>query len=53
MSPFMEHAGGQSPKVFASTKGAPVIFYGTSRWLLAKGVSSHDTDLETALLTLF
>jgi hypothetical protein len=41
MSPFMEHGGGQSPKVFASTKGAPVIFYGTSRWLLAKGVCSH------------
>src|SRR5215510_8471173 len=34
MQPFMERFGGQSPKVLASTKGARVIFYGTSRRLL-------------------
>ena len=34
MLPFMEPFGGQSPKVLASTKGARVIFYGTSRRLL-------------------
>jgi len=38
LSPFMERFGGQSPKVLASTKGARVIFYGTSRRLLTKDV---------------
>src|SRR5215831_6900448 len=41
MSPFMERFGGQSPKVLASTKGARVVFYGTSRRLLTKGVCLH------------
>src|SRR5262244_955425 len=41
LSPFIERFGGQSPKVSASTKGARVIFYGTSRRLLTKGVCLH------------
>src|SRR5262245_39453810 len=41
LSPFMERFGGRSPKVLASTKGARVIFYGTSRRLLTKGVCLH------------
>src|SRR5215813_15073756 len=41
LSPFIERFGGQSPKVLASTKGARVIFYGTSRRLLTKGVCLH------------
>jgi hypothetical protein len=41
LSPFMERFGGQSPKVLANTKGARVVFYGTSRRLLTKGIFLH------------
>src|SRR5215469_6049444 len=52
MPPFMEHLGGQSPKVLASTKGARVIFYGTSRRLLTtvlRKVSTRTWRLPSSL----
>src|SRR5262245_12860959 len=49
MPPFMEHFGGQSPKVLASTKGARVIFYGTSRRLVLRKVSTRTWRLPSSL----
>ena len=49
---LMEHFGGQSPKVLASTKGARVIFYGTSRRLLTtvlRKVSTRTWNLPSSL----
>jgi hypothetical protein len=41
LSPIMERFGGQPPKVLACSKGARVIFYGTSRRLHTKGICLH------------
>jgi hypothetical protein len=41
LSPIMERFGGQPPKVLACSKGARVIFYGTSRRFLTKGICLH------------